>query len=76
MPSATHILCPASAVRTGAEGRYVWCVEQGIAVRKDIVVGGYSGRNIIVESGLREGDLLIVEGARKVSGGMRVKTVQ
>ena len=76
MPSAKHILCPASAVRTGAEGRYVWCVEQGIAVRKDIVVGGYSGRNIIVESGLREGDLLIVEGARKVSGGMRVKTVQ
>ena len=76
MPSSTHILCPASSVRTGAEGRYVWCVEQGIAVRKDIVIGGYSGRNIIVESGLREGDLLIVEGARKVSGGMRVKTVQ
>ncbi len=76
MPSSTHVLCPASAVRTGAEGRYVWCVEQGIAVRKDIVIGGYSGCNIIVESGLREGDLLVVEGTRKVSGGMRVKTIQ
>lgn len=76
MPSSSNILCPASAVRTGAEGRYVWCVEEGIVVRKDIVVGGYGGRNIVVERGLREGDLLIVEGARKVSGGMRVQTVQ
>lgn len=76
MPSSSNILCPASAVRTGAQGRYVWCVEQGIVVRKDIVVGGYSGKHIIVESGLREGDLLIVEGARKVSGGMAVQTVQ
>lgn len=76
MPSSSHILCPASAVRTGAEGRYVWCVEQGIVIRKDIVIGGYSGRNIIVESGLKEGDLLIVEGTRKVSGGMRVQTIR
>lgn len=76
MPSSSHILCPASAVRTGAEGRYVWCVEQGIVIRKDIVIGGYSGRNIIVESGLMEGDLLIVEGTRKVSGGMHVQTVR
>ena len=76
MPAEVRILCPASAVRTGAEGRYVWCVEQGIVVRKDVVIGGYSGRNIIVEEGLRKGDLLIVEGTRKVSGGMRVQTVQ
>lgn len=76
MPSSSHILCPASAVRTGAEGRYVWCVERGIVIRKDIVIGGYSGRNIIVESGLKEGDLLIVEGTRKVSGGMRVQTIR
>lgn len=76
MPADVRILCPASAVRTGAEGRYVWCVEQGVVVRKEVVVGGYSGRSIIVEKGLREGDLLIVEGTRKVSGGMRVQTVQ
>lgn len=76
MPADVRILCPAGAVRTGAEGRYVWCVEQGVVVRKSIVVGGYSGRNIVVESGLRKGDLLIVEGTRKVSGGMRVQTVQ
>ncbi|MBO4634281.1 MAG: efflux RND transporter periplasmic adaptor subunit [Bacteroidales bacterium] len=73
----SRILAPASALRVGENGRYAWCVEKGgKVVRRDIKVGGYSGRNVIVEEGLQEGDLLIIEGARKVSTGMKVKVVR
>lgn len=72
----SRILVPASALRTGENGRYAWCVENGRVVRRDIKVGGYSGRNVLVEDGLQEGDLLIIEGARKVSTGMKVKAIR
>ena len=71
-----QVLAPSSALRVGENGLYAWCVEKGVVVRKDIMVGGYSGRNVIVQGGLEEGDQLIIEGARKVSTGMKVKTVR
>ena len=49
--------------------------EDGTVEKKHIVAGGYSGRGIIVSEGLSENDLIIIEGARKVSTGMKVKTV-
>jgi len=76
VPGSTRILVPASALKVGEQGRYAWCVEDGRVVRKSITVGGYSGRNVVVEDGLAEGDFLIVEGARKVSTGMKVKMVE
>ena len=70
------IVIPASVVRTGMDGRYVWTVRDGRAEKRSVVIGGFSGDGVTVESGLQSGDLLIVEGARKVSSGMAVKVVE
>lgn len=65
---------PATAVMTDGNGRYVWVVRDGIVAKAYVEVGGYSGDGIIA-LGLRDGDSVIVEGARKVSTGMAVKIV-
>ena len=44
--------------------------------KKHIRIGGYSGQGILVAEGLEEDDLVIIEGSRKVSVGMEVKTQQ
>ncbi len=69
------IVIPASAVRTGADGPYVWLVENGCARRAAITTGGFSGTGVIVTSGLGPGDRLIIGGARKVSSGMAVTEI-
>ena len=67
---------PSSSVLTDKEGRYVWAVQDGVVCKKHITVAGYSKDGILVSGGLEEGDLVIVEGRRKVSTGMKVKTVE
>ncbi|MDY3783599.1 MAG: efflux RND transporter periplasmic adaptor subunit [Candidatus Cryptobacteroides sp.] len=73
---APSIVVPASAVMTGSESRYVWTVTDSVVRRCDIVVGGYEGDGIIVSEGLSPGDRVVVGGVRKVSTGMKVKTVE
>ena len=72
--SAGGIVIPASAVRTGEDGRYVWTVEDGIVQKRIITVDGYSGSGVSVSSGLGEGDVLVISGARKICTGMKVET--
>jgi len=66
------IIIPADVVKVDNVGKYVWTVENDMACKKRITVGGYSGKGVLVDSGLSVGDILIVEGAGKVSGGMKV----
>lgn len=65
----------ASSVKTDMEGRYVWAVGSDDTVcKKYVTVGGYAGSGVVITEGLEEGDRVIVEGSRKVSTGMKVKT--
>lgn len=64
---------PASVLQTGTEGRYLWVVEDGIVRKRIVKVGGFSGKGVLILDGLEEGDLVIVEGYRKVSSGMKVR---
>lgn len=69
-----EIVVPASAVKTDMTGRYVWSVNGDDRVCKTYVtVAGFSGKGVILSEGVSEGDRVIVEGSRKVSGGMKVK---
>lgn len=72
--SSDGIVIPASAVMTGNAGRYVWVVRDGKVAKVFVEVDGYSGSGVKVSSGLEEGDQVIIEGARKVSTGMSVRT--
>ncbi len=67
------LVVPVSALRTGVDGRYVWCVNDGTVFKRFVETGAYSGDGVVISEGLREGDLLIVEGGRKVSSGMKVR---
>lgn len=66
------ITVPASAVQMDMDGRYVWLSDSGRVRKAHIEVGGYSGRSVVVSSGLEVGDKVIVAGYHKVSSGMEV----
>ncbi|MPM20073.1 Toluene efflux pump periplasmic linker protein TtgD [bioreactor metagenome] len=69
---AIHV--PANSVQLSNDGRkYVWTVKNGKASRVFINTGNLSGNNVVVESGLNEGDVVITEGWQKVSEGCEVK---
>ena len=71
--AAPSIVVPASAIETGANGRYVWVVKDGVVGKQNVTIGGYKGKGVVISSGLQVGDAVIVEGAAKVSTGMEVK---
>lgn len=64
------VVIPALAVKLDEAGRYVWCCNEGTIYKKHIETGGFSGKGIIVTEGLEAGEMLVVEGARKISAGM------
>jgi membrane fusion protein, multidrug efflux system len=67
------IVVPQAALIADQEGVYVFAVEDGKAVVKRIKVGGESGTDSIVDSGLSAGDLVIVEGLQGVRPGAPVR---
>lgn len=74
--AGSGIVIPSSSVMTDVNGRYVWTVDAEDSVCKTrISVGSYSGKGVVVSSGLEEGDRIIVDGSRKVSSGMKVKVL-
>lgn len=70
-------IVPSEAVQTGTNGRYVWIAgEDGIVEKRSITTGGFAGKGVLVSSGLKEGDAVIVKGFRKVSSGMKVHSTE
>jgi membrane fusion protein (multidrug efflux system) len=67
------VVVPQSALIADQEGIYVFAVEDGKAVVKRVKLGGESGTDSIVDSGLAAGDLVIVEGLQGVRPGAAVR---
>lgn len=75
--AVSGICVPADVVKLDSEGKYVWTVDAGSKVRKTrVTTGAFSGKGVLVLSGLASGDRVIVEGASKVSGGMSVRVLE
>jgi len=71
------VIIPASAVMIDSEGHYVWCCNDGSISKKHITTGGFSGKGIIVSEGLQTGDMLVIDGSRKISDGMKgIKVIE
>jgi membrane fusion protein (multidrug efflux system) len=68
-----RLLVPQAALIADQEGVYVFVVEDGKAVIKRLKLGGESGADVIVESGLSGGELVIVEGLQSVRPGAPVR---
>ena len=73
-PQASLIV-PQSAVQLDQAGRYVMVVgaDKKVELRR-ITTGVEQGRDIVVSAGLKEGELVIVEGIQKVHPGQVVAT--
>ncbi len=73
--STTPIVIPAHLVQLADDNsNFVWVDENGKAVRRAIVCGDYQSNGVIIVSGLKSGDKVIVEGQQKVSNGTKVKS--
>lgn len=69
-----RIVIPVNCVQLDADNRrFVWVVQGGKAYQRYITTGDFTDNGVVVNSGLTDGDLLITEGAQKVSDGMKVK---
>lgn len=69
------IVVPASAVmmQEGTNERYIFVVENGIAVRKTVTLGQrFDDRFEIAGGDLKEGDSLITEGQARLNNGQKV----
>jgi membrane fusion protein (multidrug efflux system) len=68
------VVVPQLAVQQGAKGHLVYVVSQsGVAELRPVVVGDYYGdKDIVIESGLKAGERVVVDGVLKVVPGQPV----
>lgn len=68
-----HVTVPANCIELDVDNsRFVWTVVNGKAHQQPVQVGNFEGDGVVILSGLKSGDRLIVNGQQKVSEGMRV----
>jgi membrane fusion protein (multidrug efflux system) len=72
------IVVPQLAVQQGSNGHLVYVVKQdGTAEVRPVVVGDYYGeKEIVISSGLHEGDRVVVDGVLRVVPGQPVNIVE
>jgi membrane fusion protein (multidrug efflux system) len=68
-----QVVVPQAALISDQQGVYVFIVEDGKAVIRRIKLGGESGANAIVASGLDGGEQVIVEGLQSLRPGTPVR---
>ncbi len=70
------LLVPQRAVLEGPQGKFVYVVDaQGKAQISPVEVGDWSGEFWVINSGLKAGDKVIVDGVIKIGPGAPVKAV-
>ncbi len=71
------ITIPQSAVQRGAPGTYVYVVtaEKTASLRK-VQLGPVTGERVVITTGLKEGESIVIDGADKLRDGAPVTTVQ
>ncbi|HZV21618.1 MAG TPA: efflux RND transporter periplasmic adaptor subunit [Hyphomicrobiales bacterium] len=69
---ADKIVIPQAALIADQEGTYVFAVQDGKAVVRRVKLGGEIGANVAIDSGLKAGEQIIVEGIQGVKPGTAV----
>jgi membrane fusion protein (multidrug efflux system) len=69
------ILVPLAAVIPMEDGKAVYVVESAKAQRRNVALGIIRGDRVLIRSGLKPGDQLIVAGHRFVAPGQKVEVV-
>lgn len=67
---------PVKVIQIDADGNhFVWCVERGLATRKQITVGKLMSSGIEILSGIDATSQIISDGSHKVCEGIKVKVL-
>jgi RND family efflux transporter MFP subunit len=73
---APHALAiPADALRNEGSVSFVYIVENGKALRRNVTLGGTEGEYVQILAGLKEGDLVILSGPLSLQSGTSVKII-
>ncbi len=68
------VLLPSAAVQRGQSGAFVYVIDaERLAHRRALELGPASGDEVVVESGLREGESVVIEGVDKLRDGVAVE---
>ncbi len=68
------ILVPQRAVQQGAKGHFVWVITpDGKAEFRPVTIGDWHGNDVFIDSGLRSGERMVVDGTLRVRQGEPVK---
>lgn len=74
--SADGIILPVSAVLLAADNsNFVWLDSAGLAVKRMVEPGTMLPEGVMIQSGLKTGDKVIVAGTEKVSQGTKVTSI-
>ena len=73
--NANNLVIPANCILLKPEGPTVWLAENGIAVRRAVTVEGYQADGVRITGGLKEGDVLIIDGYQKLYNNCKVEIV-
>lgn len=65
------VVSAGALVKSGSD-TFVYVVEDGVAVRRDVVLGMEAEDLVEIKEGLEEGEVIVVEGANKVKPGSRI----
>ena len=69
------LMLPVKAVQQSSDKQlFVWVAKDGKARRQAVTIGQTVGNRVLIESGLSEGEQVIVEGYQKVGEGTPVKS--
>ncbi len=67
---------PANAVQRGTDGTYVYLVGADNKVsQRSVAIGTSENERVVVESGLKAGDRVVVEGTDRLRDGAKVEVV-
>jgi HlyD family secretion protein len=72
-PRRPGILVPRLALRDKDRNQFVWTVKDGHAHRQTITVADYVGDQVLVSSGLKGGEAVVVDNQADLSEGARIK---
>ena len=70
----TRIQLPVAAIYSKGDTPKVWLVDSGGAVHlQPVKTGGLAGENVLIDSGLKPGDTVVIAGAQMLHAGERVR---
>ena len=72
-PRGAYLSIPDVALQWGADGAYVWVMEDGKASRREVRLVKRLAGAILIEGDVAEGDAVVVEGVQSVRAGVALR---